>query len=1110
MSLEIIFGRSKSGKSKYIYDNICSLVKEGKEVMLIVPEQYTHAAEKKLLRYVDAIEDNKVEVFSFNRLAYATAIRLGFPDKLRIDAIGKALTVRDILKNNDFCFYRGVADQNGFADMISRTIGEFKKYMILPESLSQISEQTDDVVLSMKLKDLSLVYSEYEKRISSRFSDSDDSLSVLAGRLSESDIYKSKHIFIDEFSTFVPQEYCVIRELCNNCANVSITLTCDSKERNTTLFMPTSDTVKQLSKYVSSKVKHTYLSNSYFASPELSYLEKHLYSFATDKYPDMCDNIKVYSLANPRSEVEICASSIMNLLRKEKYMYKDIGIICSDIDVYARHIERIFEQNNIEYFIDNKNDVINHHLIRFILGLLEVYIYEYNYASVFNYLKAAYVDVGSTDIALLEKYIKKTNLKRTTWLNDDKWRALLSANFPEGNHTTVILDDLRDNYIKPLALMHEKIKGRHCVRDNCIALYDFLTDIKLPETISKYIEKFNDESELRYAKEYEKLWEIVTSTLDEIVSLSGDTVTNVTEFYNLLVTAFSQSTIGVIPSSIDRVIVGNTERTRVDGLKVLFVLGVNEGVFPMSSKPDGVLTDNDKELMKICDVDFSTTSSVAAFYSQFCAYNALTMPTEKLFISYSKAGNDFKSMHKSYIIDRIIRLFNIEEKSEASFKPGEILCGKSNAKEQLALAVAGYNISGYADDFWKSVYKYFSKNTDFVERINYFLESDNIARNLSDKNLKLLMTMLSHTSVSKLERYMSCKYAYFIDYILKVEQLKEDRVDALDIGNITHHVLELLSKEFGKTRESFINTSDSVVLNRTEQLIAEELNLFSDKTDELSSRDAYVISRLKNSVFLCFKAVRNQFINSSFEPLGYEIEFNDNTEIGSIKVDTPKGNHIELTGKIDRADIYNDGDCAYVRVIDYKTGYKDFKLDDVLYGLTVQLIVYLNKLVSSNDKYNYGGALYFPVTVPMMHSGSHTDADKAQQDLAGEFKLKGIVPFNESVLAGYEETIADSLRRGTAKNKRVSMEGFAIMDKYLSNKIGCICDEILSGNIEISPTKKGDRVPCDYCNYNSICRFDCADTKNNYTYYKSKNIYEEIIKEMEEAIGVDGKSTESN
>ncbi len=1107
MPLEIVTGRSKSGKSKYIYDCINRLANEGKEIMLIVPEQYTHIAEKKLLSASDAIRDGFLEVFSFNTLCQITEKRLGIPSAKSADAVTKALIIEDILNTTEFEFYKNASAKTGFTDMVSSTIGEFKKYMLMPESLLEASKDVGDGILSMKLRDLSLMYQKYEEQISAKMTDGDDALTLLATRLNKTDIYKDKYIFFDEFSTFVPQELKVIEALCDTVQNVCISLCFDAKEADSLLFMPTKDTLSRLEKCAKGVFKHTVLSESHFVSGELTFLEKNLFRFPTQKYFGKCENIKVYSMLNPLSEVEVCAQNICSLVREKGYRFGDIGVIVPDIDVYAGHIERVFDFNNIEYFLDDKNDIINHHLIRFVLGLLECYIYDYSYESIFNYLKAAFLNADSSDIALIQKYIKNTNLKRSSWLNDEKWNRLLDANYPDDENTKKILCNIRSRYVLPLADMHEKIKGRHSVKDNILQIYNLLMHLNLDKTIASFIDDFTLCGEIRYAKEYEKIWDIIISVFDSIVELKGDTKVNAKEMYQMLCTAFSQHKVGFIPLSADRVLIGNTERTRTDALKVLFVLGVNEGVFPASPKADGVLLDKDKNRLKESGIEFSTTSETYAFYSQFSAYSAFTMPSHMLLVSYPKVDNDFKALRKSYIIDRVTKMFSLREFSECSITEKEKITSKHSAKEKLCINIARFSEFAQIDPIWKSVYEYFADNTDFISRINYFLATDNIARNLSDKNLKQLISMLSYTSVSKLERYMACKYSYFIDYILRIETPKESAVDALDIGNITHTVLEILSKEIGTSRKAFIDAKDEYILNRTEQLIGECLDKFSVKKDEFTEREKFAVTRLKNSIFICFKAIQKQFENSLFEPLGYEIEFGDKSPLGCIDISTRDGHQVKLTGKIDRADIYEEDGISYVRVIDYKTGKKEFKLDDVLYALNLQLMVYLNKLVSVSSDYTYGGALYFQVTNPEIKKELQDEKDHMEGKALETLKLKGLVPYDEKVLKAYDEVISSSLEKGTSKKKRVTLDGFEIIDKYLKKKIGDICSEMLGGDISICPAKKGNFNPCKYCPYASICRFDPASEDNSYNVYTAKNEYEQIIKEMEEAIDVDTKST---
>ncbi len=1101
--MEIVSGRSKSGKTKYIYDKIASLAKSGQQAMLIVPEQFTHGAERHLLELVDTIGENGVEVFSFEHLATATQARIGCPHAQKINPVAKSLIIKNILADGKFEFYKNAGQQKGFTDIVASSMAELKKYMIMPDTLLQLANDSDNKVLSMKLRDLSNIYRMYEEELSEYYEDTDEPLTILAKQLTNAPLYSEKHIFLDEFDTFVPQELEVIRALSASCKSFTIALCGDEKECNTTLFMPTSDTFARLTKTLNSAPKITKLTETYFASRELSHLEKNLFAFKSAPYGKTAKDIEIYALSNPLSEVENCAYTIKKLVSDYGYRYSDIGVVCSDIGMYKMHLERVFDYADIEYFIDEKDDVLNHHLVRFILGLLEIYIEDYSYNSVFNYLKTSFVNANPSHIALLERFIQNTGIRRLTWLDDERWNALVDANYKEDVISARILSDIRNKYILPLANMHEKLKGKNTVRHDATVLFDYILQLEMPKIISNYIEKFEAEGELHLAKEYEKIWQVILEALDETVHINSDKKISPKSFYDMLVTAFSQQKVGSIPSAIDCVMVGNTERTRFEDIKVLYVLGVNESVFPMSLKPDGVLNDSDKLEMKDQGVEFSTTSSVAAYYFQYASYRTFTMPSEKLYISYSKCGNDSKTLRKSYIIDRILKMFGIKEKLERDFSDISSLYAKGPAREMLCKNIAAFESGRDISGDWKNLYDYLNRDEEFTTRLERFMDTHNFAEQISSTNLKKLIPMLSYTSVSKLERYMACKYAYFIDYVLNIDRPKTETVDALDIGNITHKVLEVISRKYASDIKTLSGCSESDVLGLIDAEIDKYICELSKHSDEISARDRYAVKRLKNSIWLCFSAVKSQLLNSKFEPLGYEIEFSEKSELGPIHLTTADGADVKLTGKIDRADIYIDGDNSYIRVIDYKTGKKELKLDDVFYGLNMQLMVYLSKLVGIETNNKHGGALYFSVSDISVKSDVKMMPEEAQKAIEASLGLKGLVPYDEAVLDAYDKKMASSVKRANTSGNGVSLDGFKTIDSYLKKKLGEICTDMFRGDFSILPYKKGDFSPCDYCGYSSVCRFDPSCRDEKYRFYKSVSANAQIIKEMEEEINVD-------
>ncbi len=1102
MAFKIITGRSKSGKSRYIYDKIKEYTNCGREVILIVPEQYTHAAERRLLETVGAIKDNSIEVLSFMRLAHVTEKRLGLYSNEKIDAVGKALIVSDILKNGEFKYFKSVSGQNGFVDLCVKTVGEFKKYMLSPQTLSDSSRQTDDEALSMKLSDLSNIFDEYEKKIQDKYSDSDDALTILAKHLSDNEIYKDKYIFLDEFSNFVPQELSVISQLAAKCMEVNISLCCDFSDKNSVLFMPSVDTIAALKSSIAEKAEIIKLADSHFTSNDLTHLEKNLYKFPLEKCTSPSGDVKIFSAQNPYCETESTAVSIMKLVQNHNYRFADIAVICPDLDAYGRHIERIFDMYNIPYFMDTKSDILNHHIIRFVLSLLDVYINDYSYESIFGYLKTAFLAENPEDICILENYILKTGIRKNSWLDNNRWNTFLNRIYDEDSSERKALNGIREKSVLPLAKMHEKIKGRHSVRDNISELYGLLNTLGIRQTLEKYIREFEENGEIKLKKEYEQIWDIIIESFSKILLICGDKIVNVTEFRNLLYTAFSQYQIGFIPSSVDSVLIGNTERTHADGVKALFVLGVNEGIFPVVPKADGVLTDRDKKHMKDIGVNFSTTSDIAAYYSQFAAYRAFTIPSEKLFVSYSCTGNDFKPLRKSYIISRICTVMSENEQLFDIKSLENQLISPKRCREHLADAVAEYEQFGHTDAVWKNIYNYFKTDGNFTHKLEKFDTAVNIPQQLNRDRLSLLTGDNEYTSVSRIQRYMACRYSYFMDYILNVTEKKDTLVDSLDVGNITHSILEKLCRII-EANGGFKAVGDDFLHESIDEMLSEFTDSFINSNDSMNKRNIYIIKRLNRSVFTCIKAIQNHIVNSMFEPLGYEMEFKDNSDLGCIEIKLSSGKTVKLTGKIDRADIYRSKDGDFIRIVDYKTGSKTFKLEDVFYGLDVQLIVYLNAFVNSKSTYRHGGALYFLIDDPMVSAKGKLDDKEISKKLDSALKLNGIIANDKTVLEGYDEKTA-------AIRNKYSIENFKLMDVYLEKMLKNICTDMVNGDISINPYKKSGKSPCDYCKYMSVCRFDSSSETNSYNYLESIDKPEDIWTKMEVDINVDDQSAAGN
>lgn len=1073
MSLQLICGRSHSGKSTYILDVIQKLISENQKIVLIVPEQFNHIAEKRLLKRIGHILDDSVEITSFNRLAQRTRDMAGDMRKDIITPTGKSLIMTEAIDMSDLEYYKGASNEPGFTDTCINCISEFKKYGVDTFMLDDVQGKVQNSVLKYKLRDLGTIYKNYESLIEDKYIDTDDILDILYKLLLSNDFYNDRVFLFDEFSTFIPQEEKIISALVKKSKDVYITL-CMDKDLTKDLFMPTNTTYNKLIDMCT--INHyklldtIWLDSTYYKSDVISFAEKNLFSYPTKIYQGATDELTLLKAQNPFSEVDNAARYIQSLVR-DGMRYRDICIICSDIKRYDSIFKNVLGEYGIPYFMDEKSSVLKHQIIMFVMSIIDVYLNNYNYESIFNFIKSGFYDVDGVSVAVLDNFILKTNVSKNTWFDDEKWDVIFN-NYESSENTKKKISDIRENIIKPLGEFHNKIKGRNSASFCVESLYDYLCDIKLCDTIDKYIYKFEKDGDTVRQKEYEAVWNILVNVFDQLYICLGDKKINVKEFKKYLYVALMNQSIGIIPTSVDQVIIGDIARTRTHGIKALVVIGANEGVFPVPSKDSAIINDGDKNMLKQFDINLSTTSSLQSFYNQFLIYRVFSMPDEKLYVSYSSADSNYKTLAPSFSVERIKKVFgkklsvdNFENINCADI----ITCGNVNTKNLATVIKGAYKGEQHIKE-WDAVYSYYTQNKkDDIKKIESFIKYTNPIMPLKPENISINKDSM-YTTISRLQQYNACHYSYFLTYMLKLSEKPQPKLKSLDIGTIVHDIIEKICVGMSDDGVTFKTADKKYFENKIDAYLDLYIDQLGTRFSQLSKRELYSVKRLKNAIVLCFEMIKKQICESKFVPVGYEIKFDDDN-IGCIEIKLNDGNILKITGKIDRADKFCDGGKNYMRVIDYKTGTKTFNLTDVVNGLDIQLLVYLSALVESDKSNSYAGAFFFNLDDVMVTS----DFDLPDSDIAKKvdsaLKLKGIVADSEQVLDAFDSlTVKNTKSKGT-------IEQFKMMSKYLKKLIGDLWIEVTGGNIVPSPYKHGTKTPCNYCPYSSVCRIN-SDSVN--------------------------------
>ena len=1115
MSLQIIYGRSGCGKTQYIFNEISKNIDNGRKKYIITPEQFSFSAEKELLRSLEDEEQNSAvinaEVLTFARMAHRVSSEVGGSNKTVLSNCGKSMLIYSILSNkkNNLKFL-GKSESN--IDMVMTQITELKKHGVTLENLKTLMEQVgeNDLYLENKLQDIYTVYSKFQEKIVKNYVDENDALTILEGQLDATDMFKNTEIYIDEFVGFTKQEYAVIAKLLKQASKVTITVTSNSMEKtdeaSNDIFFSNKETIEKIlriAKETKTAVEEpVFLEKIYrFKSKELNHIERNLYNFPYKKYEENVENLSLFLANNQYSEIEEVARRILELVRSKKFRYRDISVITKNIDVYSNLCKAIFKEYDIPVFIDEKRDLSQNILVKYLISILDIFARNWSYDSVFNYIKCGFLNITPSDIYLLENYALKWEIKGSKWYKAD-W------NFHDEDSTgKEIIDhinELRREIVTPLVELKNNLSGNKTAKQISKNLYNFLIKNNIDKVLENKIKELNDMQKVDIAAEYETSWKIVMQVLDEIVLVFGDENITFESYMQILKTGLGESKLGTIPMAQDEVTVGDVDRSRSHKIKAVFIIGLNDGMFPSINKSEGFLNDNDREKIKQNGVELAKGTIDRIYEDNFNIYKAFTTAEERIFLSYSSSDMEGKSLRPSVLVSRIKKIFEgLKETSDVIYRKSEISTKENTFKELLT------NLRQFRDgeeiaQKWFEVYNLYNESEEWHEKLASAIKAlnyTNTAEKIKKENVEKMYGSTLKTSVSKLEQYSGCPFSYYLKYGLKLNDKETFNVEAVDTGSFMHDVIDNF---FGVIEERKINLkeiTDEELEKIVAEIVSEKLKLNRNYIFTTTEKYKVLSNRLQKVVTMSVKYIVQSLKQSEFEVFGHELEFGGDGQYKPITVITEDGKKVEITGKIDRVDIMKNPDGTYVRIIDYKSSVKNIDLNQVFYGLQLQLLTYLNETCKVED-FIPAGVLYFNLTNPTIGTDKNLTDEEVEEKIRQEFKMKGLILADVNIIKKMDTNIENEPKgiskiipatikkdgeisdRGTSA---VTKEQFVYLQKYMEKIIKQISEEILQGNIEVKPyynasTKK---TPCEYCKYKSICRFD-ENTKNNEYKYISK------------------------
>jgi len=1127
MGLRLIYGRAGSGKTCFCLNEIKKKIENQVQhpLIFIVPEQASFQAERDLVSVLPTGGILKTEVLSFQRMAFRIFSEAGGITYPHIHPAGKNMILFRILEKmqDQFKVFARSSSREGFVSTLSTQITEFKRYNVTPEHLQQvISTLKEQHPLRDKLMELYLVYSEFNSVLAQRYRDADDDLTLAAQKLSQTSLYDGAEIWIDGFTNFTAQEYLMIGELLKKAKNVTVSLCCDNIEPSEAddeahVFSPVKRALKkltQMAQQLHMSIEETIPVGQhplprFKESPELAHLERNLNAYPYAVYQARTKDISLLSAVNLFSEIEECARDILRLCREEGMRFRDIAVVTRNLPGYERLIEVIFTEYGIPCFIDAKRDITDQPLIRLILSMLDVFIENWSYESVFRYLKTGLTGLEQQDIDKLENYVLACGIRGSQWTDEADWTMspeLLPQDRAKDSHQELLQDvnRIRRRVVEPLLAFRKKTKGRKTAADFCAGLYDFLCDLHVPEAIEEAMELLKAKGELALASEYSQVWNILMEVFDQMVEVMGDESFGIERFSKIIRVGLGEYKIGLIPASLDQVLVGSVERSKSHEVKALYLLGANDGIFPSAMAKEGILSDQDRRFLDHQGLALASDTRTQAFDEQFLVYRALTTAGQYLRISWPIADHEGKTMRPSTVISRLRRLFPyITERSNilpaASLEDElALVSGKMPTFKHMVSALRKKADGHGIQPVWEEVYRWFGSQEEWQNQCQMARKAfayTNQAQRVQEEHIKALYGDPAVTSVSRLERYTACPFAFYVQYGLGARERKIYRLTPPDIGTFMHAVIERFSRLVAQGEITWRSFDREWCNAKVSEIVDEMLQKMRGSGIAASKRYTALTARLKRVVARAVWLIAEHIRRSSFNPIDYEVGFGEGEKYPPILIELPTGEKLHLTGRIDRVDALRTEEGTYLRIIDYKSGTKDFKLSDVYYGLQIQLITYLDALWESgnkalSDKVLPGGMLYFKIDDPIIKGSQGAAEEEIEQAIMRQLKMKGLLLADVKLIKEMDHTIEGSsliipatLNKGDVLGRNTSgatLDQFILLRKYVRRLLQGLCTEIMKGNVDIKPYKKKGASSCQYCSFLSICQFDTAFKENNY------------------------------
>lgn len=1158
MALRFILGRAGSGKTWTCLAEIKGELRrspDGPALVFIVPEQASFQMERALFGFGDPSGAMRAQVLSFRRLAWRVLGETGGAARPHLDDLGKRMVLRSILerRKDGLELFGRSAGRTGFVDKLAAAIKELNLYRVGPEGLRAAADDLarrglERSTLACKLRDLALVADDLREYLVGRYTDPDDYLTLLAERLPSSSAIRGARVYVDGFAGFTPQEEAVLEALLGAAAEVSVALCLDPAElgrrpEEVDLFHATRETHRRLldmaaragvavlpDMVLPAKSGATGAAGAagltsgtsatrFSGAPALAHLEGQFTRPRTEAFPgDPAPAVALVAAGDRRAEVDAAAREIIRLCRDHGYRYRDVAVVVRDLEPYEALIDAVFSDHGLPFFLDRRRPASHHPLIELARSGLETAVADWAADPLFRVLKTDLLPLDRGDVDRLENYVLAHGLRGRRWSDGKPWSYRRGVFDLEGGTASPAeeeeLAQVNRTRERVIRLMGKPVESWRLAAASPVparrlaeVLVEWLEVLGVADRLAGWSDEAARSGNPAGARQHEQVWNGLMGVLDRLVEALGDRPMTLDEFAGIVESGLEGLRLGHIPPSLDQVLVGAVDRSRQPELRAVLVLGVNDGSFPSAVAEDSVFTDQDRDDLMTDGLELGPAARLRSFHEEYLGYIALTRARERLYVSYPLADQEGRPLLSSPLVARMRRLFpglrTVSVGLDPGDEPARVLDHLTDARRaalHLVRRLAAARGGSRPSPAWFQVYRTLAldpaRRAKALPVARALAYANTAAAPLDHDLVARLYGEPLRSSVTRLERFAACPFKHFLADGLLLRERGVFRVEAPEVGTVFHAALQLFVGEAVRSGADLATMTEGEAIALIDRVVSEVSPRLRDEILLSTPRYRYLGRLLGRTLGRTARTILEHARRGQFRPVVVEERFGAGGDWPALSIDLGEGRVLQVRGQIDRVDVAEGADRRFLRVVDYKSGRHDLRVEDLYHGLSLQLAVYLAVAMENRPGTEPAGLMYLRIHDPILRADGPLPEDEREQRKLKQMKAGGLFLADPEVLrmmdarvAGHSDIVPMRLNSDGAVGKtRAAIDGerMAAILRFTRKQVRSLGRRIAGGEIKVAPYRRGSERPCTYCEFRAACGFDVLLPGCDYRHLEAK------------------------